>query len=112
MKKTSAQILILDDNPEILIAAKMLLKRQFETVLTNTNPQKIIPILSENNIDVILLDMNYRTGYEDGKEGIFWFKEIKKINPDIQIILMTSYGNIETAVEGIKLGAIDYILKP
>ncbi|TDS54621.1 sigma-54-dependent transcriptional regulator [Myroides indicus] len=112
MKKTSAQILILDDNPEILIAAKMLLKRQFETVLTNTNPQKIISILSENNIDVILLDMNYRTGYEDGKEGIFWFKEIKKINPDIQIILMTSYGNIETAVEGIKLGAIDYILKP
>lgn len=56
--------------------------------------------------------MNYRVGFEDGKEGIFWFKEIKNIAPNTQIILMTSYGNVETAVEGIKLGAVDYILKP
>lgn len=112
MKKTHTTILILDDNEEILIAAKMLLKRHFETVITTTNPKKIPEILSEYPIEIILLDMNYRLGYEDGKEGIFWFKEIRKTAPKVQIILMTSYANIETAVEGIKLGAIDYVLKP
>ncbi|MCP1995336.1 sigma-54 dependent transcriptional regulator [Flavobacterium sp. HSC-61S13] len=112
MKKTNTTILILDDNEEILIAARMLLKRHFETVITTTNPKKIPELLSEHPIEIILLDMNYRLGYEDGKEGIFWFKEIKKIAPQVQIVLMTSYSNIETAVEGIKLGAIDYILKP
>lgn len=112
MRKTIANILILDDNSEILIAAKMLLKRHFETVNTHTNPKKVIEYLSQNTVDVVLLDMNFRLGFEDGKEGIFWFKEIKRISPYTQVILMTSFGNVETAVEGIKLGAIDYILKP
>ncbi|MCC9041914.1 sigma-54 dependent transcriptional regulator [Myroides sp. M-43] len=112
MRKTNATILVLDDNSEVLIAAKLLLKRHFENILTNNNPKKLAEILSQQEVDVIILDMNYRVGFEDGKEGIFWFKEIKKIAPHTQIILMTSYGNVETAVEGIKLGAVDYILKP
>lgn len=112
MRKTNATILVLDDNTEVLIAAKLLLKRHFETILTNNNPKKIFEILQESSVDVIILDMNYRVGFEDGKEGIFWFKEIKSSYPQAQIILMTSYGHVETAVEGIKLGAIDYILKP
>lgn len=112
MRKTTATILVLDDNTEVLIAAKLLLKRHFETVLTNNNPKKIFDILQDTPVDVIILDMNYRVGFEDGKEGIFWFKEIKANYPQAQIILMTSYGHVETAVEGIKLGAIDYILKP
>ncbi|MDM1367569.1 sigma-54-dependent Fis family transcriptional regulator [Myroides marinus] len=112
MRKTNATILVLDDNSEVLIAAKMLLKRHFENILTNNNPKKLAEILSQQEVDVIILDMNFRVGFEDGKEGIFWFKEIKKISPNTQIILMTSYGNVETAVEGIKLGAVDYILKP
>lgn len=112
MRKTNATILVLDDNTEVLIAAKLLLKRHFETVLTNNNPKKIFEILQDSPVDVIILDMNYRVGFEDGKEGIFWFKEIRANYPQAQIILMTSYGHVETAVEGIKLGAIDYILKP
>ncbi|MDM1345563.1 sigma-54-dependent Fis family transcriptional regulator [Myroides marinus] len=112
MRKTNATILVLDDNSEVLIAAKMLLKRHFENIFTNNNPKKLAEILSQQEVDVIILDMNFRVGFEDGKEGIFWFKEIKKISPNTQIILMTSYGNVETAVEGIKLGAVDYILKP
>lgn len=112
MRKTNATILVLDDNSEVLIAAKMLLKRHFENILTNNNPKKLAEILSQQEVDVIILDMNFRVGFEDGKEGIFWFKEIKKISPHTQIILMTSYGNVETAVEGIKLGAVDYLLKP
>lgn len=112
MRKTNATLLVLDDNSEVLIAAKLLLKRHFESVLTNNNPKKIFEILQETEVDVIILDMNYRVGFEDGKEGIFWFKEIRSKYPQAQIVLMTSYGNVETAVEGIKLGAIDYILKP
>lgn len=112
MRKTNATILVLDDNTEVLIAARLLLKRHFESVLTNNNPKKIVEILNNSAVDVIILDMNYRVGFEDGKEGIFWFKEIKQKYPTAQIILMTSYGHVETAVEGIKLGAIDYILKP
>lgn len=112
MKKTQATILIIDDQEEILIAGKLLLKRQFETILTCSDPKKILQIISEREIDVVLMDMNFRTGYEDGKEGVFWLKEIKKTQPKTTVILMTSYGTVETAVEGLKLGAIDYLLKP
>lgn len=112
MKKTQATILILDDQEEILIASKLLLKRQFETIITSSDPKKIPQILVENKIDVVLMDMNFRTGYEDGKEGIFWLKEIQHLQPKTKVILMTSYGSLETAVEGLKLGAVDYLLKP
>jgi len=112
MKKTQATILIIDDQEEILIALKLLLKRSFETVLTCSDPKKIRDILLVTDIDLVLMDMNFRRGYEDGKEGIFWLKEIKNLKPTAHIILMTSFGNVETAVEGLKLGAIDYILKP
>ena len=112
MKKTQATILIIDDQEEILIATKLLLKRSFETVITCSDPKKIRDILLINQIDLVLMDMNFRRGYEDGKEGIFWLKEIKNLKPTTHIILMTSFGNVETAVEGLKLGAIDYILKP
>ena len=91
---------------------KMILKKHFETILTIENPKKVIQIFSENEIDVVLLDMNYRIGFEDGKEGIYLLKEIKAISPKTQIILMTAFGKVETAVEGIKLGAFDYIQKP
>lgn len=112
MKKTQATILIIDDQEEILIASKLLLKKQFETILTCSDPKKIPHLLVEQEINVVLMDMNYRTGYEDGKEGIFWLKEINRIQPSIKIILMTSFGHVETAVEGLKLGAVDYLLKP
>ena len=112
MKKTQATILIIDDQEEILIAGKLLLKRLFETIITCSNPKNIPEILLENEIDVVLMDMNFRTGYEDGKEGVFWLKEILLLKPKTKVILMTSYGSVETAVESLKLGAIDYLLKP
>lgn len=112
MKKTQATILIIDDQEEILIAGKLLLKRLFETILTCSEPKKIPEILLKNEIDVVLMDMNFRTGYEDGKEGVFWLKEILQLKPKTKVILMTSYGSVETAVESLKLGAIDYLLKP
>jgi len=69
-------------------------------------------LLAENKIDVVLLDMNYRIGFEDGREGLYLLKEIKTLSPKTIIILMTAFGKIETAVEGLKSGAFDYVLKP
>ena len=112
MRKKQAQILIVDDQEEILFSAKMILKKHFETIFTANSPKNIISALTENDINVVLLDMNYRIGFEDGREGIHWLKEIKTLSPNTIVILMTAFGKIETAVEGIKIGAFDYVLKP
>ena len=112
MKKMQAQILIIDDQEDILLSAKLLLKKHFETILTVSSPKKIVQLLADNPIDVVLLDMNYRIGFEDGREGIHWLKEIKTLSPNTIVILMTAFGKVETAVEGLKSGAFDYIMKP
>ncbi|WP_130733403.1 sigma-54 dependent transcriptional regulator [Flavobacterium sp. J27] len=112
MKKTQANILIIDDQEDILISAKMLLKKHFENIYTLNNPKNVIELLANKTIDVVVLDMNYRIGFEDGKEGLYFLKEIKKLSPETIVILMTAFGKVETAVEGLKSGAFDYVLKP
>ncbi|WP_395062552.1 sigma-54-dependent transcriptional regulator [Flavobacterium sp.] len=112
MKKTQANILVIDDQEDILFAAKMLLKKHFETIYTINNPRNVVKLLVENPIDVVLLDMNYRIGFEDGREGLYLLKEIKTLSPKTIVILMTAFGKVETAVEGLKNGAFDYVLKP
>jgi len=112
MKKTQANILVIDDQEDILFSAKMLLKKHFETIYTLSNPKNVIQLLAENDIDLVLLDMNYRIGFEDGKEGLYLLKEIKKLAPKTVVVLMTAFGKVETAVESLKEGAFDYVLKP
>lgn len=112
MKKTNASILVIDDREDILFAAKLLLKKNFENIYTLSEPRKVIGLLADHTIDVVLLDMNYRIGFEDGREGLYFLKEIKKLSPATTVILMTAFGKVETAVEGLKSGAYDYILKP
>ena len=112
MKKTQANILVIDDQEDILFAAKMLLKKHFEIIYTLNNPKNVVQLLVENSIDVVLLDMNYRIGFEDGREGLYLLKEIKTLSPKTIVILMTAFGKVETAVEGLKTGAFNYVLKP
>ena len=112
MKKTNASILIIDDQEDILFASKMHLKKHFENIFTLNNPKNIVELLANNTIDVVLLDMNYRIGFEDGREGLYLLKEIKTLSPKTVVILMTAFGKVETAVEGLKSGAFDYILRP
>ena len=112
MRKKQACIVVCDDQEEILFSAKLVLKKHFETILTTSNPKLLYQFLPENTVDVVMLDMNYRIGFEDGREGIHWLKEIVAHSPHTAIILMTAFGKIETAVEGIKVGAFDYVLKP
>lgn len=112
MVKTSASILIIDDDEDILLSAKLVLKKHYTTIITRNNPKEINQIISTEQVDVIVLDMNYRIGFNDGKEGLYWLKHILSINPKMVVILMTAYGEVELAVNAIKLGAFDFILKP
>mgnify|MGYP000324306403 CR=1 FL=1 len=112
MRKKEATILIVDDDDDILFSARISLKKYFTNIITENNPKKINNHLTKNTIDVALLDMNYNIGFEDGKEGLYWLKQIKEINPETTVILMTAFGNVNLAVEAIKKGATDFILKP
>lgn len=112
MRKKEARILIVDDDEDILFSARVWLKKFFTEVFTLSSPNKIIPTIHESEIDVILLDMNFRRGFEDGKEGLYWLSEIQEIDPNIPVILMTAYGEVELAVNALKKGATDFILKP
>ena len=105
-------ILIVDDNRSVLVAAKMLLENYFESVITTSIPDRIRSILQENEIGVILLDMNFRAGINNGNEGLFWLAEIKKYHPTLPVVLFTAYADIELAVKGIKEGATDFVVKP
>ena len=105
-------ILVVDDNKAILTAAQLLLKMYFEKVITLSKPTQIHAILRENQVDVVLLDMNFSAGINNGNEGLYWLSEIKKINSSIQVVLFTAYADIDLAVKGIKEGATDFVVKP
>lgn len=105
-------ILVVDDNKGILTAVQMLLNTCFGKVITISTPNKIMSTLREENVDVILLDMNFKAGINNGNEGLFWLSEIKKEAPSIHVVLFTAYADIDLAVRGIKEGAADFIVKP
>ncbi|CAL2080241.1 DNA-binding transcriptional response regulator, NtrC family, contains REC, AAA-type ATPase, and a Fis-type DNA-binding domains [Tenacibaculum sp. 190524A02b] len=112
MRKKEATILIVDDDDDILFSARISLKKYFTEIKTENNPKKIGNHLTTSTIDVVLLDMNYRIGFEDGKEGLYWLKHIKNLSPETTVVLMTAFGSVHLAVEAIKQGATDFILKP
>jgi len=111
-EKINCSLLIIDDDIDVLTSAELFLEENFKTVLTASDPKNIIPIIKKQDIDIVLLDMNFRKGQMDGHEGIFWMDNIKKQNSEIIVVLMTAFGDIELAVNGIKKGAFDFVLKP
>ncbi|NRB25675.1 sigma-54 dependent transcriptional regulator [Shewanella sp.] len=110
--KQAGSILIVDDNPDILIAVKLLLKQHYQTVVTTNNPFDIEKVLNEQKIEVILLDMNFNHDAISGQEGFYWLKKIIDQYPSVVVVLMTAYGDIQLAVDAIKAGASDFIAKP
>ena len=115
--KHTGSLLIVDDNPDILIAARLLLKQHYQSVKTTDNPFDIADIINEQRkvdqpIDVILLDMNFTQDSISGKEGFYWLKKIIEQDANIVVLLMTAYGDIQLAVDAIKAGASDFIAKP
>ncbi len=110
--KTPANILIVDDDRDVLETARMFLKQEVSRVDILERPEKIPIILGENDYDVILLDMNFKKGVNDGEEGFHWLSEILKIDPQAIVILITAYGEVDIAVKAMKNGATDFVLKP
>ncbi|EKB48288.1 sigma-54-dependent transcriptional regulator [Cecembia lonarensis] len=106
------KILIIDDNEDLLFAAKMLLKKYAKEVTIEKDPRRIPFLVNNNNYDVILLDMNFTEDTTSGKEGFHWLKQIKEIDPKAVVILITAFGDVEMAVKALKEGATDFILKP
>lgn len=110
--KQEGKILIVDDDEDVLLAASMLLRKQYRLVQTIRDPQKLTAILRREHFDVILLDMNFTLDINSGREGFFWLRNIKVLAPETVVILFTAFGDVEMAVRSIKEGAFDFVLKP
>ncbi len=108
----SGTIIIVDDNKGVLTAIQILLKSYFSKIVALSSPVTLTSVLREEMPEVVLLDMNFTSGINTGNEGLFWLHEIKKVRPDLPVVLFTAYADIELAIRGIKEGATDFIVKP
>ena len=105
-------LLIVDDNRNILTTVKMVTENTFERIICMTSPSGLLTRIREDHPDVLLLDMNFHSGVNNGNEGLYWLREIKRMQPSTAVVLFTAYADIQLAVTGIKDGAIDFIVKP
>lgn len=112
MNKNDSKILIIDDDEDVLLAARLYLKQHIQTVHTDKNPKNIPVLLKNESYDLVLLDMNFSRDATSGSEGFFWLNKILETDPGVAVILITAYGDIELAVQGIKEGATNFLLKP
>jgi DNA-binding NtrC family response regulator len=106
------RLLIVDDHKQVLKALIQLLETEFESITGIPNPNQIINIIKKEEIDLILLDMNFSAGVNTGNEGIFWLNAILKSDPSAVVVMMTAYADIDLAVRAIKEGATDFVVKP
>ena len=112
MNNLKGNILVVDDNKSILSALEILLTPEFREVTLLSNPNQIPAELSKKDYNLVILDMNFQAGLNTGNEGIYWLGRIKESNPEISVVMITAYGDIDTAVKALKAGASDFILKP
>lgn len=105
-------VLIVDDNKDVLSALEVLLEDEFNELLTINNPNLLPNVIQSKHPDVILLDMNFSTKVNTGNEGIFWLKKIKELDESIEVIMFTAFGDVHVAVNAMKEGASDFVLKP
>jgi DNA-binding NtrC family response regulator len=109
---TNARLLIVDDDQDILDTARMFLKQEFAAIQLERIPARIPDLLASTTYDVILLDMNFKKGVNDGEEGFHWLQKILSIDPQATVIMITAYGEVDLAVKAIKQGATDFVSKP
>lgn len=112
MNLRQANILVIDDDTDVLTAARLLLKPEVKNVVTDSNPENLRRLLSGNDFDILLLDMNFNSTLNTGNEGLFWLRQVKEWAPDVAVIMITAYGDIDLAVRALKVGAADFIVKP
>jgi len=106
------KILVVDDDEDILIASKLLLKRHYQTVVTCNRPEHIPTMMADHVFDAILLDMNFGPGESSGEQGFLWLRKILEIDPQAVVVMITAHGGVDIAVEAIKQGATDFVSKP
>jgi DNA-binding NtrC family response regulator len=111
-KMAKGNILIVDDSKSILSAMEILLSPEFQTVTTLSNPNQIPSELRKHDYNLVLLDMNFNAGINTGNEGIFWLGRIKETHPEISVVMITAFGDVELTVKALKAGATDFVLKP
>lgn len=107
-----ASVLIVDDDRDILKAASMLLRRSFSEVITCAKPNQIPELIASRSFDTVVLDMNFRPSESTGREGMEWLKRILSINPQMVVVMITAHGTLDTAINAMKHGATDFIVKP
>jgi DNA-binding NtrC family response regulator len=107
-----ATILVVDDDPDVLTAARLLLRQHFERVLTTEQPAEIELLMAGTTIDVFLVDMNFAIGRNSGAEGLHWLNRILSQDPEAVVVLMTAFGDLNVAVQAMREGAADFVLKP
>ena len=105
-------LLIVDDSKSVISALEMMLQYEVAKLISISSPKRIHEILAQNEVDIVLLDMNFQAGINSGNEGLFWMKEILKHDSNISVVMITAYGDVELAVRALREGAIDFILKP
>ncbi|MGP1609586.1 MAG: response regulator, partial [Burkholderiales bacterium] len=110
--KLAGNILIVDDDADVRLAAEIVLKKEFRRVRTEADPAQLATLLQQHDFDVVLLDMNFVIGATSGQDGLHWLKFIKSQAPATQVIVMTAYGSLNLAVAAIKEGASDFVVKP
>ena len=108
----NTHILIVDDDTDVLTAVRLLLKSEVKEVVTEKNPENLRYLLSQKKFEVLLLDMNFNSSIHTGNEGFFWLKKVKTIAPEMAVIMITAYGDIDLAVRSLKEGAADFVVKP
>src|SRR6201985_3657140 len=112
MNLRHASILVIDDDPDVLTAVRLLLKTEAADVMVEKNPENMRSILSKRTFDLILLDMNFNSSINTGNEGLFCFRKIKELGSTAAVIMITAYGDIDLAVRSLKEGAADFVVKP
>ena len=110
--KDYGTILVIDDNEAILTALRYCLSGTFERIFTLTSPESVISLLNQEEVNIILLDMNFTLGMNSGQDGLLWLQAIRKHHPEIPVVLITAYADVSLAVRGLKRGAADFITKP
>lgn len=108
----NANVLVVDDDPDILTAVRLLLKTEAKSVITEKNPENLRSLLLKNHFDLILLDMNFKSAIHTGNEGLFWLRKIREFGSAAKVIMITAYGDIDLAVRALKEGASDFVVKP
>lgn len=107
------KIIIADDNNAVRSSLKILLARTFDKIVTTADPSIIPALLDAGDVDAILLDMNFDpAGSLDGRDGLFWLERIMSADAHPAVVVITAFGDVNLAVEAMKLGADDFITKP